>query len=83
MSDISVNVNDSPYVKTNTINNVVIRIVNIELFKSINVCASLYDNKSLVDNKMFKIEGDEYNNWSNDDNYIVNLILNKLGMTKA
>lgn len=83
MSEINVNVNDSSYVKTNTINNVIIRIMNVDLFNSITVCASLFENKSLVDNKVFKIEGEEYSNWGNDDTYIVDLVLTKLGMTQA
>jgi hypothetical protein len=83
MSDINVNVQDSSYVKTNTINKVLIRIMNVDLFNSITVCASLFENTSLVDNKVFKIEGTEYSNWGTDDTYIVNLILSKLGMTQA
>ena len=83
MSDINVNVQDSSYVKTNTINKVLIRIMNVDLFNSMTVCASLFENTSLVDNKVFKIEGTEYSNWGTDDTYIVNLILSKLGMTQA
>ena len=82
MSDINVNVQDSSYVKTNTINKVMIRIMNVDLFNSITVCASLFENTTLVDNKVFKIEGAEYSNWGTDDTYIVNLILSKLGMTQ-
>ena len=80
MKEIKVNVQDSSYVKTNTINKVNIRIGNIELFKNVMVIASLFDNNSLVDNKVFKIEGDEYTNWSNDDQYLIDLVLSKLGM---
>ena len=83
MSDINVNVQDSSYVKTNTINKVLIRIMNVDLFNSMTVCASLFENTTLVDNKVFKIEGTEYSNWGTDDTYIVNLILGKLGMTQA
>jgi hypothetical protein len=83
MSDINVNVQDSSYVKTNTINKVMIRIMNVDLFNSISVCASLFENKTLVDNKVFKIEGEEYSNWGTDDTYIVDLILTKLGMTQV
>ncbi len=83
MSDINVNVQDSSYVKTNTINKVMIRIMNVDLFNSITVCASLFENTTLVDNKVFKIEGSEYSNWGTDDTYIVDLILSKLGMTQA
>ncbi len=83
MSDINVNVQDSSYVKTNTINKVMIRIMNVDLFNSITVCASLFENTTLVDNKVFKIEGTEYSNWGTDDTYIVDLVLSKLGMTQA
>jgi hypothetical protein len=83
MSDINVNVQDSSYVKTNTINKVLIRIMNVDLFNSITVCATLFENTTLVDNKVFKIEGTEYSNWGTDDTYIVDLILSKLGMTKV
>ncbi len=83
MSDINVNVQDSSYVKTNTINKVLIRIMNVDLFNSITVCASLFENTTLVDNKVFKIEGTEYSNWGTDDTYIVDLVLSKLGMTQA
>jgi hypothetical protein len=81
MNEIDVNVQDSPYVKTNTINKVIIRIANIELFTSVTVIASLFDHDLLVDNQVFKIEGQEYNDWSNDDQYIVDLVMTKLGMT--
>jgi hypothetical protein len=83
MSDINVNVQDTAYVKTNTINKVIIRIMNVDLFNSITVCASLFENINLVDNQVFKIEGTEYSNWGTDDHYIVDLILNKLGMTRV
>ncbi len=83
MNEINVNVQDSPFVKTNTINKVIIRIANIELFSNVTVIASLFDNNTLVDNKVFKIEGQEYTNWSNDDQYIVDLVLGKLGMSPA
>jgi len=33
--------------------------------------------------KTVRIEGDEYNVWGDDDNYIINLVLTKLGLTKT
>jgi hypothetical protein len=83
MNEIDINVQDSQYVKTNTINKVIIRIANIELFSNVTVIASLFENNTLVDNKVFKIEGQEYTDWSNDDQYIVDLVLGKLGMLPA
>lgn len=82
MSDIKINVQDSPHVVTNTINRVQIRVMNVELFTSVNVSVSLFNNESIIDNKFFKIEGDEYNNWGNGDQYLVNLVLTKLGLTQ-
>ena len=38
---------------------------------------------NIVDNKYVKIEGEEYNAWGDDDNYITNLVLTKLGLTKT
>jgi hypothetical protein len=43
----------------------------------------LNDNGNLLDNKIVRIEGDEYNAWGDDDNYITNLVLTKLGLTKT
>ena len=43
----------------------------------------LNNNGNLLDNKTVRIEGDEYNAWGDDDNYIINLVLTKLGLTKT
>lgn len=83
MSDITVNVQDSPYVINNTITKVQIRVMNVELFTSVSVVASLFENDKILDNKYFKIEGEEYNNWGNSDQYLVNLVLTKLGLTPS
>ncbi len=82
MNEIKVNIQDSAYVKTNTIDNVLIKITNVQLFKSVTVVASLFENNKIIDNKVVMIEGADYNAWSNDDNYIVNFVLNKLGLIK-
>jgi hypothetical protein len=49
-----------------------------------NITVHLLDaNGHLLENKFIKVEGDEYENWSSDDNYIVELVLTKLGLTKS
>ena len=40
-------------------------------------------NGNLIHNEYVKIEGEEYNNWGLDDQYLVNLVLTKLGLTKS
>jgi hypothetical protein len=81
MADIIVNVQDFPYVVSNTINNVRISVGQVILFKSIHINALLLQDNNLVESKFFTITGDEYANWSNDDQYIVDLVMSKLGMT--
>ena len=82
MDDIKVNINDYNFVQTSVVNNIKIKIMNIDLFKSITICVSLLTNNKNVDNKILKISGEEYTNWGNDDNYIIDLVLTKLGLSK-
>ena len=35
------------------------------------------ENDLLIETKQYLIQGDEYNQWSNDDKYIINLIKQK------
>lgn len=39
-------------------------------------------NGNLLKNEMVKIEGDDYAGWGNDDNYLIDLVLSKLNLTK-
>jgi hypothetical protein len=82
MDDINISVIDSPYTKSYTINKVVIRVMNLELYKSVNVHARLMDNNQMVKSEMILIEGTDYTNWGNNDDYIVTYVLTKLGLTK-
>jgi hypothetical protein len=82
MNDIQINIEDYNLVKTSIINNIKIKIMKIELYKSITLSVSLLTNNINIDNKIITISGKDYNNWGNDDNYIVNFVLNNLGLTK-
>ena len=82
MNNIKVNVNDYTFVKTSVINNIQINILKIELFKSITLSVNLLSNTKIIDSQIMTISGDEYTNWTNDDNYIINLVLTKLNLTK-
>ena len=39
-------------------------------------------NGNLLKNEMVKIEGEEYAGWGSDDEYLINLVLTKLNLTK-
>jgi hypothetical protein len=54
-------------------------ILEIILFKSIRIAVYLYnENDLLIEARQYIIEGDEYNAWSNDDNYIIKLLKDKI-----
>jgi len=54
-------------------------ILEIILFKSIRIAVYLYnENDLLIEARQYVIEGDEYNAWSNDDNYIIKLLKEKI-----
>lgn len=82
MNQFKVEVQDFSYVKTNTINNISIRVSSIELFKNISLIVSLFENTTLIDNKSIIITGTEYDNWGSSDTYIIDLVLDKLGLSK-
>ena len=55
--------------------------VNI-LRKNAQICWDLISSTSgeSLKNDYFTIQDEEYNNWADDDSYILNLIANKLGL---
>ena len=55
------------------------QILDIKLFESIRIAVYLYsDSDLLIESRQYLIQGDEYNAWSNDDKYIINLIKQKI-----
>jgi hypothetical protein len=80
MSNIPVN--DKEIVKINIVNNVDIRVMNLDLGKSVDVNAVMRQGEQLIDVKNFHITGQEYDDWGQDDQYIENLVLTKLGLTR-
>ena len=55
------------------------QILEIKLTESVRVAVYLFnENDLLVDSKQYLIEGIEYAKWGSDDNYIINLIKQKI-----
>lgn len=66
-----------PYIVSYFTMNVII----LELNYKCCVVATTYDkNNNLLYEKQFVIEGEEYTNWGNDDDYLKNLISTKLDL---
>lgn len=71
------------FTETKTANKIKILITNLELFTSVSFQVSILDiNDNFIKTECFCLEGQEYQLWSNDDNYIVNYALYKLGLQK-
>jgi len=83
MEEIKVQVQGTPYVRTNIINNIKITVNRIVLFKSVSISVNLLEDNKLIENKFYDIKGDDYTAWGNDDNYIVNYVLGKLNMSRS
>jgi hypothetical protein len=84
MNPMNVDVVPSPYVRPSiNITSIQVRVINLNLFQSVNVNVLLFSNNDYVDSKSYLLEGDDYTNWGNDDNYIIDYVLDKLGLTQS
>ena len=82
MSSTNIVVENKDIIKTYTVNSVDIRIINFNLGKSVSVNAVTRQGDSIVDVQTFDISGQEYDDWGQDDSYLENLVLSKLGLTR-
>ena len=80
MDRYTVRVEDSPVIKTFTMNTVVINIMRLDLFKSLTMTASTCQDTKIIDNTMIVMEGADYDAWGNNDQYVIDFVLNKLGL---
>jgi hypothetical protein len=75
----------SPYTMTPTVvTNVTVSVISLDLGKSVTMGVTYLDNNNrAVDRKHVIIEGEDYDVWGLDDQYIVNLALQKLGLARV
>lgn len=75
----------SPYTMTPTVvTNVTVSVISLDLGNSVTLGVTYLDNNNrAVDRKHVTIEGEEYDVWGLDDQYIINLALQKLGLAKV
>ncbi len=70
--------------ETKTVASFDVRVTNLDLFKSVSVLATLKAaDGAYCGVRSFTIEGAEYLAWNNDDQYLINLVAQKLGFTLA
>jgi len=54
-------------------------VTRVDLFKSADLYVSLMDDNNTLQKRVFyKLEGTEYSGWGGDDQYIINLIIEKI-----
>lgn len=82
MSTTIIQVNDKEEIKRYVIDNIQIRVINLSLGKFVDVAVTTRQGDVYVNTVAFHIEGEDYNKWGNDDTYLENYILEKLGLTK-
>ena len=82
MSTIAVQPKD--IVQTQTCTSVSVRVVDVELnvSASLNVCLLDAENNVIKMDRIV-VSGDDYTAWGTDDNYIVNYVLARYGLTPA
>lgn len=78
-----ISINWKDFTETKTADKVKIIITNLQLFKSVSFQVAIFDvNDNHIKTECFCLEGQDYALWSNDDTYIVNYVMFKLGLVK-
>ena len=73
----------TPYIRPPVnVTNVQIRVINLDLFNSVNVNATLFSGNDYIDSKTYLLAGTEYTDWGSDDSYIIDYVLTQLGLTQ-
>lgn len=68
--------------KTTTIRYVDLYVTELRLHEKATFLVSLYDTaRNLVDRQHVTITGEEYAQWASDDDYVLQIVLGKLGLT--
>lgn len=79
-SDI-IPVEPSVITEVKTITNFRLSVQELELFLHVLVRAELLNaDGNLVDVRYVLIDGDDYKNWNNDDQYLIDKVAQKLGL---
>lgn len=77
-------INAATITETKTVTHFKVDVVNIELFKCVNLNVTLFgENGVWAGSRSFTLKGDEYMAWNNDDQYLIDVVAQKLGFNLA
>ena len=83
MNSYKVDINPKEYTVVNIASSVELRVSNLIIGSSVDIMVLVKGpNENVFKVERFHIEGEEYNNWGSDDQYLVNLVLSKIGLTQ-
>ena len=78
---MSIEVKTYELVETKTVNKVTVEVISVKLNHSCRVSYQLFNDDKLIRVGMLTIENEEYSAWGNSEQYIIDLTLQKLGLT--
>lgn len=73
-----------PFVITNTqtASSFSVQVLSLELFTSVNLFVRVLDNTgNTIETKIIFMGGDDYQNWLNDDTFVLDFVATTLGTT--
>jgi len=74
---------DKEFVRVNILKSIDIQISDLVFNQFINLLVHLKDEQGTIfKSEIIRIQNDEYNSWGLDDDYIMNLVLQKIGAEK-
>lgn len=78
-----IKVNDKTITTTSIVKSIEIESTKIVLNEYARFMVKLLDEqKRVLEVEVVELSGDDYSNWGSDDQYVVDFILNQLGLTK-
>jgi len=84
MNEPSVPIQPSTITTTRVITSFTVSVRTLELFESVTVSVTLYGvNCVIPEVKYITLSGQDYLDWNNDDQYLIDKVAEKLGFTIA
>ena len=76
----NVSVQDKEEITINIINNIDISIIALELNTYVDVSVLLKHDNKFISSQVLRIAGEEYKAWGNNDEYLVLIVCQRLGL---
>jgi hypothetical protein len=82
MSDKGIAIVDFDYSKPTVVSAIKVKVHSVVLFTSVTLMVQLLDSAGkIVDVKQVVLSGEDYLGWGNDDKYLIDIAISKLGFT--